>query len=176
MFFNVFSNSKEKEIFETINESLERLGYELIRIRLYSKGKNQTLQIMVGRSNGENVTVDDCEKASKHLSVLLDVHNLMPDKKYNLEISSPGIERPLTSLKELEKHIGEQITIQTWCKIGNQSNFTGILKSNDQNSIAITSLDEKDSSKTSSKTKIDFDEIREIYLKLNMKDILKKQK
>ena len=87
---------------------LNTMGYRLVRVRL--SGQNGlTLQIMAERPDG-SMTIEDCEEASNALSPALDVEDPI-DRAYNLEVSSPGIDRPLTRLKDFDTYEGYERTI-----------------------------------------------------------------
>ena len=88
----------DRRMAEIITPVIEDLGYELVRVRLMS-GKESTLQIMADRPQG-GIEVDDCSKISHALSAVLDVEDPILEA-YTLEVSSPGIDRPLTRLKIL---------------------------------------------------------------------------
>ncbi|MEL6207937.1 MAG: ribosome maturation factor RimP, partial [Pseudomonadota bacterium] len=82
---------------------IEGMGFELVRIRLMS-GKSKTLQIMAERPDG-GIEVDECGEISTAVSAVLDVEDPIEDA-YALEVSSPGIDRPLTRLKDFETWAG----------------------------------------------------------------------
>lgn len=85
---------------------LQSMGYRLVRVKLF--GAN--LQIMAERSDG-SFTIDDCERASRALSAPLDVADIMPGR-YHLEISSPGIDRPLVRPADFERWVGHEAKIE----------------------------------------------------------------
>ena len=91
----ISSSGIEKKISAIISPTIETLGYELVRVRLVP-GETSTLQIMADRKSGE-IDVEDCSIISRDISVLLDVEDPINDA-YVLEVSSPGIDRPLTCL------------------------------------------------------------------------------
>ena len=88
---------------------LADLGYRLVRARIMS-GQGTTLQIMLERLDG-TLTVDDCEKASQALSPVLDLEEPVPEA-YHLEISSPGIDRPLVRVSDFRRAIGHESRIE----------------------------------------------------------------
>ena len=103
-------NILEQKIWQIIEYPLEEMGYNIVRIKL-SESKNKVLQIMIEHQNGAAITVDDCQKVSYFLSALLDVEDPIQGN-YNLEISSPGIDRPLVRLKDFQKHQGLMVRIK----------------------------------------------------------------
>ncbi len=103
---------------------IEGLGYELVRIRLMGGGgKTRTLQIMAERPDG-GIEVEDCAKISTAVSAVLDVEDPIEDQ-YILEVSSPGIDRPLTRLKDFEMWKGWEARIETTELIDGRRRFKG---------------------------------------------------
>jgi ribosome maturation factor RimP len=100
------------------------MGFELVRIRLMS-GKTATLQIMAERPEG-GIEVDECARISTAVSAVLDVEDPILDH-YTLEVSSPGIDRPLTRLKDFETYEGYEVKIETTELIDGQRRFKGVL-------------------------------------------------
>ena len=97
----------EKKINKIISPSLNKMGFQIFRIKLDKNAKsNSILQIMIEHQNGDPININDCSKISKHLSVLLDVEEVI-DFSYILEISSPGINRPLEAISDFVKFIGK---------------------------------------------------------------------
>ncbi len=95
---------------ELITPSLEALGLELVRVSYGAAGR-PTLQIMIERSDRAALTVDQCALASKTVSALLDVEDPIGGK-YNLEVSSPGLDRPLTRIGDFERFAGFEAKIE----------------------------------------------------------------
>jgi ribosome maturation factor RimP len=91
--------------------SLEAMGLEVVRVQL-SGGRHTTLQVMVERQDGKALTVDDCAEASRAVSALLDVEDPLSGA-YSLEVSSPGIDRPLVRRKDFERFAGHEVRIET---------------------------------------------------------------
>jgi ribosome maturation factor RimP len=113
-----------RKIERALTPTAESLGYELVRLLLVGSGK-PTLQIMAERPDG-TMGVEDCETLSKAVSAVLDVEDLL-DTAYYLEISSPGIDRPLTRLKDFEKHKGFDARVEIEPGINGQKKFKGKL-------------------------------------------------
>ena len=97
----------EAKISQIIEPAIEELGFSLVRVLYFGGqgGRNQ-LQIMVEPKEGRNMTVEDCQMISRHVSVLLDVEDPI-SSAYVLEVSSPGIDRPLTRLADYVRFQGE---------------------------------------------------------------------
>ena len=104
-------------ITEFLKRPIEQLGYELVEVNI-SGSKNPTLQIMIERKDRNNISLRDCEKVSRSLSTLIDVGDVISDQ-YTLEISSPGVERKLNSLKDYERFTGQDALIQLRVPINN---------------------------------------------------------
>ncbi len=113
---------------------IEDMGFELVRLRLMS-GKNTVLQIMADRPEG-NINVDDCAEISHALSAILDVEDPI-DGEYALEVSSPGIDRPLTRLKDFETFEGYEVRLVTSELIDGRKRFNGVLRGVEGNEVLI---------------------------------------
>jgi len=114
----------DRRMAEIITPVLEDMGYELVRVRLMS-GKATTLQIMADKPNG-GIEVDDCTEISNAVSATLDVEDPILDA-YTLEVSSPGIDRPLTRLKDFETYEGYEAKLETGELQGGRRRFKGEL-------------------------------------------------
>ncbi len=132
--------SKEKKIAELIAPSLESMGYELVRVMFVGPHGKRSLQIMADKADGDIVDVEDCTKISKTVSALLDVEDIIKEK-YTLEVSSPGIDRPLTRPKDFVRFAGFDVKIETDTAIGGQKNFKGRLTNTDEESVSLESDD-----------------------------------
>jgi len=114
----------DKRLAEIVRPVIEDLGFELVRIRLMG-GETKTLQIMAERPEG-GIEVDQCADISNAVSAVLDVEDPILDA-YNLEVSSPGIDRPLTRLKDFDTFEGYDAKLETSELIDGQRRFRGIL-------------------------------------------------
>jgi ribosome maturation factor RimP len=103
---------------------IEQLGYRLVRVRV-SAAEGCTVQIMAERPDG-SMTVEDCESVSRALSPVLDVADPI-ERAYRLEISSPGIDRPLVRKSDFERHVGHLAKIETAMPIQGRKRFRGVL-------------------------------------------------
>jgi ribosome maturation factor RimP len=119
------NDSIKKKVFTFAEQVADEQGVEIFDIELLGKGK-LLLRVSIEREGG--VTLDNCEKFSRAFGALLDVEDIFPGQ-YNLEVSSPGIDRPLRSLQEFEKHKGKLARIITAEKINNQNFFSGRISS-----------------------------------------------
>jgi ribosome maturation factor RimP len=114
----------DRRIAGVIAPTVESMGFVLVRVRAMS-GKRMTLQIMAERPDGV-MEVDDCARLSRALSALLDVEDPI-DGEYTLEVSSPGIDRPLTRLEDFERWRGWTARLETDAMIGGRKRFKGEL-------------------------------------------------
>lgn len=99
------------------------MGYELVQIRL-GGGVRRTLQIMVERADRAHMTVEDCADVSRAVSAILDVADPLPGA-YTLEVSSPGIDRPLTRPADYTRFAGHEARIETEAAIDGRKRFRG---------------------------------------------------
>ncbi len=114
----------DRRMAEIVTPVIEDLGFELVRIRLMS-GKATTLQIMADKPDG-GIEVDDCAEISNAVSAVMDVEDPILDE-YTLEVSSPGIDRPLTRLKDFETFEGYEAKLETAELIDGRRRFKGEL-------------------------------------------------
>jgi ribosome maturation factor RimP len=124
----------DRRMAEIITPVIEGLGFELVRVRLMS-GKTKTLQIMAERPNG-GIEVDDCAAISTAVSAALDVEDPIEDE-YVLEVSSPGIDRPLTRLKDFDVWDGYEAKIETSEMIDGRRRFKGQLAGTEDSDVLI---------------------------------------
>ncbi|WP_333682998.1 ribosome maturation factor RimP [Pontibaca methylaminivorans] len=114
----------DRKLAEIITPVIEGMGFELVRVRLMA-GKATTLQIMADRPEG-GIDVDECGEISNAVSAVLDVEDPILDA-YTLEVSSPGIDRPLTRLKDFEEFEGYEAKLETDEPIDGRRRFKGVL-------------------------------------------------
>ena len=124
----------EKKLLGLINPLIADMGFELVRLRLMSN-KEITLQIMVARPDGF-INVDECADLSTAISALLDVEDPIIDA-YSLEVSSPGIDRPLTRMKDFEEFEGYDARLETVELIDGRKRFKGTLAGTNGSEIMI---------------------------------------
>ena len=115
----------ERRIADMIEPSLEGMGYELVRVQLQGR-QRPVLQIMADRKDGRAMTVEDCADISRQVSALLDVDDPIASA-YSLEVSSPGIDRPLTRPKDYEKYAGFEAKLETAEPLEGRKRFRGKL-------------------------------------------------
>ncbi|KAF0146647.1 MAG: hypothetical protein FD153_58 [Rhodospirillaceae bacterium] len=115
----------EQKIAALVQPTLENMGYELVRILIQGK-ERRTLQVMAERRDGVAMSVDDCALLSRAVSVVLDVANPIPGA-YVLEVSSPGLDRPLTRPGDFARFAGCGVRLETGRPIAGRRRFRGQL-------------------------------------------------
>jgi len=122
------------EFAKLLEPTIERLGYELadLEVRLGSKGG--LVRIFIDKPEG--IDLDDCEKVSLAVSALLDVEDPVPGN-YNLEVSSPGLDRKLTKVEHFQRFEGETVKVQMRFPIEGRRRFRGTLVSSDDENIVV---------------------------------------
>jgi ribosome maturation factor RimP len=115
----------DRRLAAIVEPTIQGLGFELVRLRLMG-GKRAVLQIMAERPDG-GIEVDDCARISRAVSAVLDVEDPIAGE-YVLEVSSPGIDRPLTRLKDFETWEGYEARLETAEAIDGRKRFKGVLQ------------------------------------------------
>ena len=113
---------------------LRAAGMRLVRVRLFGQN-GLTLQIMAEREDG-TMTVEDCEEASRALSPALDVEDPI-EKNYHLEVSSPGIDRPLVRKSDFAAWQGHLVKIETSILVGDRKRFRGRIAGSDEEAVTV---------------------------------------
>ncbi|SHJ84801.1 ribosome maturation factor RimP [Shimia gijangensis] len=114
----------DRKLADIITPVIEDMGFELVRLRLMG-GNTKTLQIMAERPDG-GIEVDECAQISNAVSAVLDVEDPLADS-YTLEVGSPGIDRPLTRLKDFVTFEGYDAKLETSDLIDGRKRFRGVL-------------------------------------------------
>jgi len=122
----VVETGVEAQIGQAIEEVITSLGFRLVRVKL-SQRDGSTLQIMLERGDG-SLTIEDCDLLSATISPILDVEDLIAGH-YNLEVSSPGIDRLLVRISDFVRAIGMQAKVETLAEIDGKRKFRGIIVS-----------------------------------------------
>jgi ribosome maturation factor RimP len=119
-----------------IEPEVKHLGYELVRVMMIGGSSDPTLQVMAERRDTRQLDIDDCEKISRRLSDMLDLADPIAGS-YRLEVSSPGIDRPLTRLKDYSDWRGHEARVHLAALHEGRKNFTGILEGTEGEEILI---------------------------------------
>ena len=113
------------KVTELVSPVLDEMGFELVDIEYLSQYGRWVLRIYADKEGG--ITLDECARVSREVGNLMDVKDIFPHE-YVLEVSSPGLNRPLKKEKDFERAIGKKIKIQMVAPISGRRRFTGYLK------------------------------------------------
>jgi ribosome maturation factor RimP len=117
------TNPVEERVIALVEPTASQLGYRLVRVRL-SGNRRKTLQIMAERAADGQMSVEDCTRLSRALSPLFDLEDPIPGE-FSLEISSPGIDRPLVRIEDFERFTGHEAKLETAQMIDGRRRFKG---------------------------------------------------
>ena len=129
----------KRDTYESRTEQLllplmEENGFELVDVEYVKEGSNWYLRAYIDKPGG--ITIDDCELISRALSDLLDQEDFIEDS-YILEVSSPGLLRPIKKDKDFERNMGKEVEIRCFKMIEKQKEFCGVLTAYDSSSVTI---------------------------------------
>ncbi len=124
----------EQKTEELLNPIMDRNGFELVDVEYVKEGGNWYLRAYIDKPGGINV--DDCETVSRELSDLLDEKDFI-EESYILEVSSPGLGRPLKKEKDFKRSLGKEVEIRTYRMVDRKKEFTGILTDYDKDTVTI---------------------------------------
>lgn len=114
--------------------SVNDLGYELVGVEYVRAGKHSTLRVYIDKEDG--ILVDDCAQVSREIGALMDVEDPITNE-YTLEVSSPGLERPLFNAEQYKSFIGDEVKIQLSMPIQNRRRWKGIINSVESEIICV---------------------------------------
>ena len=109
-----------------LSPSIEDMGYALVRVRMMGGKRQPTLQVMAERADGAEMSVEDCASLSRAISALLDVEDPI-EGSYHLEVSSPGLDRPLVRPGDFERFAGHEAKLEMTRPIDGRRRFSGRL-------------------------------------------------
>jgi ribosome maturation factor RimP len=124
----------EKRLTEMLTSPVEALGFELVGVEFVRAGKHSILRVYIDKEAG--IDVDDCADVSHQVSAVLDVEDPITTE-YNLEVSSPGMDRPLFKPAHYESIIGETVSVKLRMPIDGRRNFKGTLLSCENGVISV---------------------------------------
>jgi ribosome maturation factor RimP len=127
--------AKIDELTALLKPSAEALGYEFIGIEYVGQGIQSVLRLYIDHENG--IGVEDCSKVSHQASGILEVEDPITNQ-YTLEVSSPGLDRPLFTLPHFKKVVGQEINIRCHLGVDGRRKFKGQLNEVDENILIIT--------------------------------------
>lgn len=131
--------SYERKTEEILTPIVDEYGFELVDVEYVKEGGTWYLRAYIDKPGG--ISIDDCEAVSRRLSDILDEKDYIEDS-YIMEVSSPGLGRPLKKEKDFKRSLGEEVEIRTYRMIDKQKEFTGILKAYDADTVTIALDDE----------------------------------
>ena len=117
-----------------LEPTIQRLGYELSDLEARISGRSGLIRVFIDRPDG--IDLGDCEKVSRAVSALLDVEDPIPGH-YDLEVSSPGLNRKLTKVEHFQRFTGETLKIQMRLPVAGRKRFRGRLLSSDDTNIVV---------------------------------------
>ena len=124
----------EQKTEEILLPIVEKNGFELVDVEYVKEGGSWYLRAYIDKPGGINV--DDCEIVSRELSDILDEKDFI-DEAYILEVSSPGLGRPLKKEKDFKRSLGQEVDVRTYRMVDKRKEFTGILKDYDKDTVTI---------------------------------------
>jgi len=154
----VTSRVESEHIGQLIAPALEEMGYELVRVQI-TGGRGRTLQIMAERKDRRSMMVEDCERISRRLSAILDVEDAVAGS-YALEVSSPGLDRPLIKPDDFVRFAGQIAVLHTTRPLNGRRKFRGRLIGVREGRVALRT------SEPDCETEIAFDDIHHAKLAL----------
>lgn len=122
-------------IADLLRPAVEALGLELWGVEHLVRGRSSLLRIYIDSENG--VTIDDCERVSRQISGILDVEDPLPGE-YTLEVSSPGLERPLFEFGQLAEFVGEIVNLRLRAPLDGRRKFKGVLEKAENDVVTMT--------------------------------------
>jgi len=127
--------SAPEKLMNLVRQEVELLGYELVGVELTGQGKGGVL-LRIYIDHEEGITLDDCAQVSHQVSGVLDVEDPIRER-YRLEVSSPGLDRPLFEPSHFERFKGSRVKLKTQSKIEGRHRFTGVLCGLEENQVLI---------------------------------------
>ena len=124
-YFGVRMGRASQQLHDIIEPAVTALGYELVGIENLAQGRHSLLRIYIDSANG--ITLDDCERVSHQVSAVLDVEDPIHGH-YTLEVSSPGLDRPLFSADHFRRFAGNEIQVRLRTPLQGRRKFTGLLR------------------------------------------------
>ena len=146
--------SREHKVEAMITPAIEGMGYDLVRVLIIGT-KDVTVQIMAERKDDAQMDVEDCAAISREISAILDVEDPISEA-YSLEVSSPGLDRPLVRQQDFERYAGYDIKLEMDRPVGGRKRFKGQLLGIKDNLVELTS--------GADRVTLPFDDIRQAKL------------
>ena len=128
--------AEDIKLLELLDPVAEATGYEIVRLRLMGGSETRRLQIMAERPSDGDMNVEDCARLSRAISEIMDAADPISGE-YTLEVSSPGVDRPLTRLKDFEAHEGFEVKLELDRLAEGRKRFRGVLAGIEGDQIGI---------------------------------------
>jgi ribosome maturation factor RimP len=135
-----------------------QVGVELVEIRLSGSSRNRQVRVDVDRAGPGGIQLTDCQRVSEALGLALEEVDLFGDR-YRLEVSSPGIDRPIRSVDDIRRNTGRRIQVTTTEPVDSRRTFRGVLVSADERSILLA----EDAKDDEQRLRIPFDRIEKAF-------------
>jgi|SRR5579872_551225 len=123
--------AERSAVTDKVREIAERVasteGMEIVDVQMLGGGGSRVLRIFIDKPQG--ITHGDCEFISQHVGTILDVEDVVPGARYTLEVSSPGVERKLSTPRDFERFVGQKVKVALRQPVENQRHWVGSLKS-----------------------------------------------
>lgn len=126
--------TKSEQLEALIAPVVNGLGYELWGVEYRAQGRHTVLRIYIDAEKG--IEVDDCAAVSRQLSGVFDVEDPVQGE-YTLEVSSPGMDRPLFTLDQFRRHVGQRVQVRLRTPFEGRRNFSGLLKGVDEDEVIV---------------------------------------
>ena len=169
-FYFGFKTMQDSSIVERIDKIADKAardnGVEFVHSEIVGNRRNKTVRIYIDKPEG--VSIDDCSNVSRSVEAVIDAEDFIPSA-YVLEVSSPGLERPLFKLDDFERFAGKKAKIKTAEPINSQANFNGRI-------AAVEGTDIVFEDKTSGMVRIPFEIVQKANLKVDLADEFKKKR
>ncbi len=127
-------NRQHNELIELLEPVVTALGYEMLGIEYFKRGDGSMLRLYI--DNDAGITIDDCTRVNHQVIGVLDVHDPIKEK-YFLEISSPGLDRPLFTLGQFQRFLGKKVKMKLREKIEKRRKITGVIKAVEETAVIV---------------------------------------
>lgn len=124
----------EKRTEQLLEPLMQEFGFELVDVEYVKEGGSWYLRAYIDKPGG--ITINDCEAVSRRLSDILDEEDCI-EESYTLEVSSPGLGRPLRKDKDFQRSLGEEVDVKLFAAVDHSKEYTGLLKAFDKESVTI---------------------------------------
>lgn len=124
----------EKRTEQLLEPLMQEFGFELVDVEYVKEGGSWYLRAYIDKLGG--ITINDCEAVSRRLSDILDEEDYI-EESYTLEVSSPGLGRPLRKDKDFQRSLGEEVDVKLFAAVDHSKEYTGLLKAFDKESVTI---------------------------------------